>query len=91
MTAPTLFDPVQPVELARVSGVIATAILEFFRMRRIKGLHEFHADELHNWVAGHIISSTAPASADRILRELRRVGKVQYVVVNRRQSLYRLF
>jgi hypothetical protein len=90
MTAPTLFDPIQPIELERVSGQIAKIILKFRDGRRLSGRLEFHAQELHDYVADHILNS-APASADRILRELRRSGRIQYTVVNRRQSLYRLF
>jgi hypothetical protein len=32
--------------------------------------------------------TTAPDSPGRILRELRLTGKLNYVVINRRQSLY---
>ena len=88
MTAPTLFDPVQPEELARVSGAISRAILAFLRARLNNGLWEFHADELREWVSAAV--RVAPGSADRILRELRKAGRISYVVVNRRQSLYRV-
>lgn len=86
-----MFDVEQPQELARVCGKIGAAIIQFCRLRLASGNVEFHADQLRRYVADHLAIDTAPASADRILRELRRVGKVRYSVVNRRQSLYRLF
>ena len=89
MTAPlTLFDAQQPHELTRVTGKTAGAILGFLRRRLANGFVEFHADDLRGDVACHTV--TAPASADRILRDLRRAGVVDYVVVNRRNSLYRI-
>ncbi len=86
---PTLFDAEQPAELARVTSVLAKRILEFFAWRS-RGASEFHASELHDWVEKSI-PNTAPASADRVMRDLRKAGLVRYVVVNRRQSLYRAF
>jgi hypothetical protein len=90
MTTPTLFDAEQPVQLEHVSGQIAQMILGFVRARYRTGQVEFHADELREHIARHTDGHTAPASADRILRALRKAGRVQYVVVSRRHSLYRL-
>lgn len=89
MNPPTLFDQEQPAQLQRVTGMIAHSILTFVRYRLTSGRPEFHADELRAHVAQQLPS--APASADRILRALRRAGKVRYTVVNRAKSLYRLF
>ena len=89
MTAPTLFDIEQPAHLERVGGVIADAILGFCAKRLVAGKPEFFSNELREHVSQ--ISPVAPASADRILRALRRAGRVRYVVVNRAKSLYRLF
>lgn len=71
----------QERHLSRVSGRIAGAILAFCRER--VGA-EFYASELHAAVGG------APASADRVLRMLRKEGRVAYVVVDRGRSLYRV-
>jgi hypothetical protein len=72
----------QPEHLERVFSRIARAILEFCRDHR-----QFHADDLRRAV---IIATgiTAPASADRILRDLRQRGVIDYRVVDRRASLY---
>ncbi len=91
MTVPTLFDLEQQPQLEHVSGAIAQLILGFVRGRLRSGQTEFHASELHEHIARHTEGFSAPASADRILRDLRRKGLVRYVVVNRRASLYRVF
>jgi Fe2+ or Zn2+ uptake regulation protein len=87
MIAPSLFDAEQPAELARVTSKLAARILRFFGQRTA---FEFHASELHDFVAQEF-PGCAPASADRVMRDLRKAGLVRYVVVNRRQSLYRAF
>jgi hypothetical protein len=69
-------------DLARVSSRIAVAVLDFCRRHQ-----QFHAGELHR----HVEQATgvaAPASADRILRDLRAKGRVRYSCVSRRDSLY---
>lgn len=71
----------QQHQLARVTGNIGQAIVAFFNRMHIG--QEFRAADLHNAVGG------APASADRVMRELRRMGQINYEVVNRSQSLYR--
>ena len=88
MTAqPNLFEE-QEQQLARVTGALGRAILSFCRSRWTLGQVEFHADELREWVSARC--QAAPASADRVLRDLRRSGIVAYDVVSRRASLYRL-
>ena len=84
---PGLFDAQQPEELERVTSAISRAILAFCRVRLATD-PLFHADDLRAFVLR--AHPTAPASADRILRALRRAGLVSYHVVNRRQSLYRV-
>jgi Fe2+ or Zn2+ uptake regulation protein len=72
----------QKEHLDRVSSRIGAAVLEFCREH-----HQFHAGDLHR----HVEDATgiaAPASADRILRDLRQKGVVNYRVVSRRESLY---
>jgi hypothetical protein len=78
-------DPEQSENLARVSGNIAEAILKFARRRLASRIPEFSAAELHA-----AVPMSAPASADRVLRDLRRRGKLHYEVTNRAASLYRL-
>lgn len=93
----TLFDlPAQPKaprapteqerQVERVRGKIAQDVLEFLEGRGIGGL--FSSGELGAFVAARC--SCAPASADRILRLLRRSGLVAYSVHNRSQGLYRI-
>jgi hypothetical protein len=85
---PTLFDE-QAANLVRVRAQIAPAILDFCRALWGSGGRQFRMQELHGYVRGRH-PCTAPASADRILRQLKREGKVLYRVVNRRASLYEL-
>lgn len=49
----------------------------------------FHADELRRFVVQES-GTAAPGSSDRILRQLRQQGVIDYVVTNRRESLYRV-
>ena len=69
-------------ELDRVSSRIGAAILSFCRSHRT-----FHADDLRVYVAMET-GTAAPASADRILRDLRKRGLVSYRVLSRQSSLY---
>lgn len=71
-------------ELEIVKGRIKRAILAFTAHKTV-----FRADQLRAYVAARC-GSLAPASADRVLRDLRQKGKLNYRVVNRRKSLYRL-
>jgi hypothetical protein len=83
-----LFDREQSENLIRVSGAISKAIIGFLRARLNNGTPEFFADELRQWVSCSL--SVAPGSADRILRDLRKAGRVSYRVINRPKSLYRV-
>jgi hypothetical protein len=71
-----------PEERERVSLRIAGAVIEFCRQNEL-----FHADELRAWVIRET-GIAAPASADRILRQLRQRHVIDYVVLSRRESLY---
>ena len=73
-----------PEERARVFSRIAPFIMQF---KAERASSTFHADELRTYVIERV-PDIAPASPDRILRELRLLGKLDYVVINRRQSLY---
>lgn len=96
MTQGTLFDPhreeLTPVateqqrQIERVASNIAETVLDFL-WKRGSG-NTFRMTELHEYVKA--CHPTAPASADRILRDLRAKGRVRYAVVSRAQSLYRI-
>jgi hypothetical protein len=72
-------------ERARVYSRIAPVIL-LFHDTHWGG--DFHVEELRRFVLGRV-PEIAPDSPGRILRELRLRGVLDYIVVNRRQSLYR--
>ena len=74
----------QAEHLTRVSSRIEWAIIRFCQEHS-----SFHADELRAAVT-RATGIAAPASADRILRLLRTKGIVNYVVVSRRESLYKV-
>jgi hypothetical protein len=77
-------DMDDPHERERVYGKIAPLILAFASEHAGQ---PFHAEELRRYVLQRA-PEIAPASPDRILRVLRQEGKIDYVVINRRQSLY---
>lgn len=72
----------QTKQLERVTSNIGQAVLAFFRGMQTG--QEFRAAELYDSVQG-----CAPASADRVMRDLRRKGFIAYELVDRSQSLYR--
>ena len=73
-------------ERERVRSRIGSLILQFCRLNPT-----FHMEDLRQFVVGSIgIHHIAPASTDRILRQLRQEGRVRYEVVSRRESLYRV-
>jgi hypothetical protein len=76
----------QSKQIKRVHGRIAPAVMQFMRDKGV-GAH-FHADELRNYV--EIRHGIAPDSAGRILRLLRREGRVDYEIIQRSFSLYRI-
>jgi len=71
-------------ERARVFARIAPAILEF---RAERPDATFHIEDLRQYVRAQV-PGIAPDSPGRILRELRLARLINYVVINRRQSLY---
>lgn len=79
----------QQENLDRVASRIGGAIIQFLRDCLHSEDQTFHADELHVAVL-RATGIQAPASADRILRDLRQKKVVDYVVLNRRQSLYQI-
>jgi hypothetical protein len=74
--------------LHRVFHSIAGLVEAFACHRWETHNREFVIAELHEFVRAN--SEIAPASPDRILRELRLKGRIGYEVVNRRESRYRL-
>lgn len=80
---PSLFDA--PEERERVKERIAPAILDFARARK----REFFMDDLRRHIT-LTVGIVAPASPDRILRQLRQQKKLDYIVVDRRRSLYKI-
>ena len=74
----------QNENLRRVSARIGKAILAFYENDPNAA---FHADDLRDSVREKC-GKVAPASSDRVLRDLRKKGEINYEVTNRRQSLY---
>jgi hypothetical protein len=72
--------------MQRVSDNIADLVWYFCKARVGR---QFHAADLVTYVRA-FASPVAPDSPSRILRDLRRRGLVDYVVVSRAQSLYRV-
>jgi hypothetical protein len=70
--------------LEAVASRIGSAILDFCATRVGQA---FHADDLRQYVT-HKIGVCAPGSADRVLRDLRQRGAINYVCVSRSESLY---
>ncbi len=79
-----MHDEEQPENLDRVYSRIARHIMAF---RVERGGDLFQAEDLRQYVLD-LDPSIAPGSPDRILREMRLKGVLNYTVVNRRASLY---
>lgn len=73
-----------PGERQRVYDRIAPVILAF---AHDKAGQQFHAEDLRRYVLDHTVE-IAPGSPDRILRQLRLEGRLDYTVISRSQSLY---
>lgn len=78
----------QQANLERVGQNIAGYVADFCRSRVREGRAEFHMADLTTFVNAR--STIAPDSAGRILRDLRRRKVIDYEVVSRSRSLYRL-
>ena len=90
MSDPDLFNYIPPPseqqrQIERVTSRIGSTVLTFCRDRGAGST--FHAQELRDYVGAH---GVAPASPDRVLRDLRKRGFINYVVVSRTKSLYRV-
>jgi hypothetical protein len=80
------YAPNQPY-LEKVSARIGRAVMAFYFDRVGRHAFQFHAEDLHCFVEREV-NIAAPASADRILRDLRQKGKLDYDVLDRAKSLY---
>lgn len=76
----------QKRQLARVTCAIGWAVLDFAR-RRVG--QEFHAGDLRAYITA-ASGTTAPGSADRVMRDLRQRGLLSYTLISRSKSLYRV-
>lgn len=75
--------------LVPVRASVGNAIQLFYDNRLKGGMPFFRADDLRVFVEA-ATGKTAPASADRILRDMRQDGKINYEVTDRAKSLYKL-
>jgi hypothetical protein len=75
--------------LDRVTGNLAAPIKSFLNERLLANRPEFRMADLRTYLMVRGLEF-APASPDRILRELRLNGEVLYEVVSRAKSLYRV-
>lgn len=78
----------QDVHLTRVADNIGDLVLDFCRSQWYLG-RDFHAQELRDYISDRN-PLAAPASPDRVLRLLRQEKRVDYVVISRKNSLYRI-
>ena len=85
MTAQLELAPVD--ELRRVRSRLAPCIQRFWALR-VMARPVFRASELHEYVQT-CVPGVAPASADRVLRDLRTDGCLNYTLEKRSGSLYR--
>lgn len=76
----------QSENLERVTARIGGSVVNFCRGRVGR---RFFAEDLHQAVLRDT-GLVAPASADRILRNLRQRGVIGYKVVSRHESLYEI-
>lgn len=77
----------QDAQLDRVSKRIRGALLAFF-MTRTPGT-EYHGEDLRRHIAGQC-GDVAPDSARRIASMMKREGSINYELVDKTRSLYRV-
>jgi hypothetical protein len=70
------------------TNVVSDAVLRFFERRTEEGRRTFYADDLRRFVA--MRATVAQGTPDRILRSLRKAGKLNYSLINRAKSLYQI-
>ena len=76
----------QGEQIGRVRSRLAGAVVRFLRHRIANQVPRFTAAELRDWSTDE--AHSAPGSPDRILRDLRRRGVIDYQVLDRARSLY---
>lgn len=74
--------------LNSVTARIGQAVVAFYEHRLLINMPEFRAEELRMFVS-ETVGKTAPGSADRILRDRRQSGRINYEIVSRKDSKYR--
>lgn len=74
----------QTTQLKRVRSLIGDLVMDFCSCRVGK---EFYGWELATFVMDRV-THVAPGSPDRILRDLRQSGAVEYTIVSKAQSRY---
>lgn len=79
----------QDDNLDRVSARIGAAIFDFYAWHVQAGELEFHAEDMRRWVI-RSVGMVAPGSPDRVMRDLRQSGAINYQVLDRASSLYRI-
>lgn len=77
----------QEEELDRVNGRIGKLVRDFVETKFKEG-RRFRIGELIDYVMKD--TQSAPTSPDRMLRKLRKDGVCDYVVVDRRKSIYEI-
>lgn len=78
----------QTAELTRVSNNIRGLIQAFCKERLANGQPQFRMKDLHDYCQKN--ARVAPGSPDRVLRQLRKAGEINYRVVSRSASQYEL-
>lgn len=78
------------MSLTSKPGKVSWAILDFFKDRVLGKDLDFSADDLRAFVRAKIGDTFAPGSPDRIMRQLRLAGRVNYALVSRSCSLYKV-
>jgi hypothetical protein len=73
-----------PIERARVYSKLGPLVMDYHDLHAGR---QFHSQDLHEFVQ-HYEPNVAPESVTRCLRQLRENGKLDYVVLSRRRSLY---
>jgi hypothetical protein len=78
-------------QLNRVAATAKEAILDFIKARLADTENNgaFTADQLRFYVNNNTSGGVSPSSSDRVLRQLRQEGKLDYAVLNRGKSLYK--
>jgi|SRR5579871_1793647 len=77
-------EAIEKRDIDRVAERISAVVLEFFATPG----RRFHMGDLYDYVRRSVAGPTAPDSAGRIMRALRKARKIHYEVVDRSASLY---